>query len=93
MEADPESRQYYPIWNQLKQHGKVSVTAPRPLHARIVKAVKKEKYNDLAYKLEIEPRIAVLSHARQNSILHFFLEIKTHTLDMRVTKKITTQCF
>jgi hypothetical protein len=69
------------------------VTAPRPLHARIIKAVKKEKWLDVGFKLEIEGKIAILSHARQNSILTFFLDIKPHTLDFRVKKSITERDF
>ena len=93
MESDPESRQYYPIWSRLKQDGKVSVTAPRPLHPRIIKAVKKEKWLDIGYKIQLEGRIAILSHVRSNSILTFFLEVKPHTLDLRVKKSITTGDF
>jgi hypothetical protein len=73
-------RQYEPIWVKLKSmpqseaHEKgVSITAPRALHRRIIKAVKKEKWMDIAYKLEIEPRVAVLSHSQRNSILTFRL--------------------
>jgi hypothetical protein len=66
-------RQYQPIWERLKKEGTVSITAPRPLHARIIKATTKEKWKDVGFKLQIEPRVAVLSHARKNSILTFFL--------------------
>lgn len=73
-------RQYEPIWTKLKSLPQseaaskgVSLTAPRALHRRIIKAVKKEKWMDIAYKLEIEPRIAVLSHSQKNSILTFRL--------------------
>lgn len=68
------SRQYAPIWNKLKTDKKVSVTAPRPFHARIIKAVKKEKWMDIGYKLTIEPRKAKLSHTRSGSILTFYLD-------------------
>jgi hypothetical protein len=70
-------REYEPIWIKLKQTKQVSLTANRALHARIIKAVKKEKWKDVGYKLEIEPRIATLSHATKGSIITFFL---THTL-------------
>lgn len=77
-------RQYEPIWLQLKALPQaqaaskgVSVTAPRALHRRIIKAVKKEKWMDIGYKILIEPKTALLSHAQKNSILTFFL---THTL-------------
>lgn len=84
---------YTPIWSQLKKDKEVSLTANRLLHPRIIKAVTKRKLLDVAYKLEIEPRIAVLSHARKNSILTFFLEIKSHTLDFRSRGSITSKDF
>lgn len=73
-------RQYQPIWNKLKAlpakqaatQG-VSVTAPRVLHKRIVKAVVKEKWLDLGFKMEIEPRHAIMYHSRSGSILTFTL--------------------
>ena len=89
MEAQPELRQYYNIWKQLKTSGKVSITAPKPLHRRIVKAVKKEKCLDIGYKLQLEGKTAILSHITQNSIITFYLDIKSHTLDLRVKKSIT----
>ena len=75
-------RQYESIWCKLKQLPKkeaeqtgVSVSAPRTLHRRLIKAVKKEKWKDLAFKIEIEPRQAILSHYRapSGSILTFYL--------------------
>lgn len=66
-------RYYSPVWTKLKQNKTVSITAPRLLHKRIVKAVTKEKWMDVGYKLEIEPRVATLSHSRNNSILTFYL--------------------
>ena len=66
-------RQYYPIWKKLKADKQVVISAPRPLHDRINKAVKKEKWLDIAYKLEIEPRKAVLSHSRKGSQITFSL--------------------
>ena len=66
-------RFYFPIWEKLKKEKQVSITANRSLHARIIKAVKKEKWMDVGYKLEIEPRVATLSHSRKHSVLTFFL--------------------
>lgn len=73
-------RQYEPIWFQLKSLSQseasskgVSITAPRALHRRIIKAVKKEKWMDIGYKLLIEPKTALLSHSQRNSILTFKL--------------------
>jgi hypothetical protein len=67
---------------QSEAHSKgVSITAPRALHRRIIKAVKKEKWMDIAYKLEIEPRVAVLSHSQRNSILTFNLSFSLISSD------------
>jgi hypothetical protein len=72
-------RQYEPIWIRLKSLSKseaetvgIAITAPRVLHRRIIKAVKKEKYMDFAYKAT-NPREAMLVHERNNSILTFKL--------------------
>lgn len=82
MPLDLGPRQYQPIWTKLKAlpakqaatQG-ISVTAPRVLHKRIVKAVVKEKWLDLGYKMEIEPKHAIMYHARSGSILTFYLRL------------------
>lgn len=43
-------RQYAPIWEALKNNYTVAIVAPIPLHARIIKAVIKEKFMDDGYK-------------------------------------------
>lgn len=45
-------RKYQSIWEQLKLKGICVITADPVLHARIKKAVTKEKYNDVVYKVE-----------------------------------------
>lgn len=45
-------RKYEAIWQQLKQHGTCTVAANPKLHKRIKKAVTKEKYNDVSYKVQ-----------------------------------------
>lgn len=80
MPLDLGPRQYQPIWTKLKAlpakeaalQG-VSVTAPRALHKRIVKAVVKEKWLDLGFKMEIEPKHAIMYHSRSGGILTFTL--------------------
>jgi hypothetical protein len=73
------SSDYDPIWNALKDAPTVkgvkqkSVAANRLLHPRIFKAVKKRKWLDVGYKLQIEPRVATLSHSRDGSKLTFYL--------------------
>jgi len=73
-------RQYQPIWHRLKSmplteasSKGVSVTANRLLHPRIIKAVVKEKWMDLEYKLAIEPATMILYHERKHSVLTFYL--------------------
>jgi len=80
MSVDNGPRLYQPIWNKLKAlpakqaatQG-VSITAPRVLHRRILKAVVKEKWLDLGFKVEIEPNYAILYHTRSGGILTFYL--------------------
>ena len=83
MEARPELRLYFPIWNRLKTDYQVSVTAPRALHKRIIKAIVNMKYYDLGYKLFLEPKRATLSHSSKGAILTFYLQIHNDTLDFR----------
>jgi hypothetical protein len=45
-------RKYESIWLQLKRNGTCTLIANPALHARIKKAVTKEKYYDTSYKLE-----------------------------------------
>lgn len=45
-------RKYQPIWIQLKKSGSCKLSAHPALHARIRKAVTKEKWMDMAYKIE-----------------------------------------
>jgi hypothetical protein len=66
-------RKYEPIWHQLKSHGIVSITANRLSHPRIIKAVIKEKYGDVGYKVSIEPARAKLTYTCNHAILTFYL--------------------
>lgn len=68
-------RQYQSIWNKLKQNKSASIAAPSVLHRRIIKAVQKEKNMDLGYKLQLEPRHAILFNSKNNSIITFYLKI------------------
>lgn len=43
-------RAYEPIWKQLKRDGLVIVTAAPSRHRRIIKAVSKEKWMDVAFR-------------------------------------------
>lgn len=73
-------RQYQPIWNQIKRDGFCDVSTHRQWHARVKKAVIKEKDMDLGYKLECSEHypaiIAVLFSKSEGSILRFRLAIK-----------------
>lgn len=73
-------RKYYPIWHKLKSlplqeaaTKGVSVTANRVLHPRILKAVVKEKWLDLEYKLAMEPQTMILYHSTKHSVITFYL--------------------
>lgn len=64
-------RRYQPIWIKLKQKGKATLTAHPLLHKRIIKAVIKEKWLDLSYKLEIAPYHAIIQHSREGAMITF----------------------
>lgn len=68
-------RQYQPIWNKLKNMPAkeaastgVSLIAHRAYHARIIKAITKEKWLDYSYKL-LNPRIATTKFVSSGSKL------------------------
>lgn len=44
-------RQYQPIWEQIKLHGRATVAADPSLHRRIIQAVRKEKWRDAGHRL------------------------------------------
>lgn len=80
----PLIRFYQPIWERLKSMPPreastigVSITANRLLHPRIIKAVTKEKWMDIGFKILLDDKRAVLSHVRKNAVLTFYL---TYTL-------------
>lgn len=68
-------REYEPIWNELKQKKRASISASRALHKRIIKAVTKEKWMDTAFKLQIYPKHALMFHSRKGSVITFELRL------------------
>lgn len=46
-------RKYYPIWQELKKKKRVVVIHPPHLHARIIKAVLKERTMDTGFRFEL----------------------------------------
>lgn len=66
------ARKYQCIWEQLKSTGKCIITADPVLHARIKKAVTKEKYNDMVYKVEwdmqdVEPPVLAVTLGKDSA--------------------------
>ena len=69
---------YAPLWQALKTHGVVTVNAPAHLHKRVCKAVIKEKWMDLDFKMKEGWRMKYLTYrcnAEKNQIT-FFLNYK-----------------
>lgn len=56
--ATPPNK-YLPIWEQLKQHGHVTLAVPTPLHKRVWRGLVNCKDRDVAFKLA-----ASISHKR-----------------------------
>lgn len=68
-------RQYAPIWKKLKETGECRISAPKALHARIIRAVIKEKNLDVGYKYQLQEeskRARIVKHA-ENAIIYFTL--------------------
>lgn len=70
-------RQYEPIWIRLKQLGEVRLAVPRPLHARIIKAITKEKWMDSGFRF-------LLSEDGKSSELEFIQEHNVITVRLIV---------
>jgi hypothetical protein len=77
-------RQYEPIWIKLKQSIKkpeaerakgVTIVVDTHFHARVIKAVTKEKYGDMAFKIRMEPRATMLVVKQEDNIINFSLKI------------------
>lgn len=77
-------RQYEQVWVNVKNSPLLtcSISAHKAHHRRIIKAVKKEKNMDLAYKLECSEltpsSYAVMSSSRSGSVVTFTVELKTY---------------
>lgn len=76
--------QYKNVWNALKQKGKVTLASPRPFHKRIIKALKKEKYKDVAFKFQLSEtnQRAVFTSNSEGNTIEFFLRIETTQLNL-----------
>jgi hypothetical protein len=82
-------RDYEPIWTKLKampfseaSTKGVSVTANRALHRRIIKAVQKEKYMDVAYKIHMEPIKTILWYRKKDALITFYLKIAVGSINL-----------
>jgi len=77
-------RKYEPIWMELKKKHQVRIQIPRPLHKRLIKAVIKEKYNDVVFKFELGERgkAAKLSYIQQGVVIVFQLKISLGLEDL-----------
>ena len=76
MALPKQQRMYIPLWEAIKKHKVVSVTAPKHLHKRIKQAVKKEKCYDVAYTQREGWRMEYLTFSSQGNVLTFFLNYK-----------------
>lgn len=44
-------RMYQPIWVTIRDTGQATVMVAKPMHSRLIRAVKKEKCKDLAWRV------------------------------------------
>lgn len=77
MKAVPEARLYNPLWVKIRDAAgeKVRITADPRLHARIIRAVNKEKIKDHAFKFELgeKEKSGRIETSAKNSVLTFWL--------------------
>lgn len=68
-------RMYQKIWITVRDRGECKLTANPRLHSRIRKAVIKEKYMDITYKMrcEMEGRRVELGIETNDTVLRFYL--------------------
>jgi len=68
-------RKYQPIWENIKTNGHTTIVAPPIVHARIIQAVRKEKWRDMGWKfLLAEKNLAYdLQQKVAKEKIHFFL--------------------
>ena len=69
-------RYYEPIWNELKSKRTARISTRPALHRRIIKAVTKEKWMDIGYKISIDPHYSILTHTVRGQIITFTLSLK-----------------
>jgi hypothetical protein len=69
-------RKYQQIWINLKKQGKQAVLHPPHLHARLIKAVHKERTMDTGFRLELseDSKTAKLFARSEGNIIHFTLK-------------------
>lgn len=77
MRRDITTRKYQPIWEELKLTNTCKIVVHKSLHKRIIKAVIKEKYNDIKFKLFLadKGKKAILTHSKVYSVIEFYLSI------------------
>lgn len=80
------NRLYYPAWHQLKTNPTepLKIAAPKRSHARIIKAITKEKWLDVTYKLQLsqEGKYAILRSKCDHNMITFTLRISVGLDDL-----------
>jgi len=76
--------QYKQAWQTLKNRGKVVLASPRPLHQRIILAMRKEKYKDIAFKFQLSEsnQKAVFTCSSEGNKITMFLRIESTALNL-----------
>lgn len=74
-------RHYEALWTELKTTGKCRIVAHKAYHARIIKAIWKEKNIDLAFRQEcleaIPPKEYRTATSIEGSVINFTLKLRT----------------
>lgn len=77
MSIEQQTSRYLPIWKQLKEKGHCRITAPPQFHTTIIKAVKKRRDKDLAfrYQLQEEHKEHKIQFKIEGTVIRFYLSI------------------
>lgn len=75
MPIELQTSRYLPIWLSLRKTGKCSITAPPHHHKRIIKAVKKRRDKDIAYRYALAEKNQShrLKFVIEGTVIHFTL--------------------
>lgn len=76
--------QYRGAWETLKLKGKVVLASPSGFHRRIIRALQKQKNQDIAYKFQLAEsnQRAIFVSKSEGNMIKVFLRLESKLLDL-----------